>query len=385
MYLTDASDATRCKAFPTTLTKTAIKWFDSLPPRLMASFDDLAKKFLVRFSIQKDKTKHAPSLIGIKLEDRKSLCSYMERFNKACLDIQNLLTKAAIMELINGLREGPFSHSISKKHPTSLNEIPPPRPIKHKRGGSRTEYCEYHQIYGHPTNDCYDLKNVIEKLVRDGRLDRFLANRVDEPKKRRTDEEGGRNERLPHTLERHIHMINRGFAGGGISKSTRKRHLKEVYHVREGDRSSDLPTITFTQEDAACIISEHDDPVVITIILANTNLHRTLVDQGSSADILFKSAFDKLGLQEKELRAYPNSLFRFGDAPIQPLGYIPLHTTFGKGTQTRTLSIDYIIVDVSSAYNVLIGRTTLNQLTVVVSTPHLCMKFPTPEGIATVK
>ncbi|XP_025640644.1 uncharacterized protein [Arachis hypogaea] len=237
MYLTDVSDTTRCKAFPTTLTKTAIKWFDNLPPRSITSFDDLAKKFLAMFSIQKDKAKHAPSLLGIKQGDRESLRSYMERFNKVCHDIQKLTTEEAIMRLINGLREGPFSHSISKKHPTSLNKvqeraekyinieknsrlretskagfsylprdkdkesrkkedqptekprkyhnytplrvslvdvyreicnmekIPSPRPIKHKRGGSRVEYCEYHRIYGHPTNECYDLKNVIEKLA----------------------------------------------------------------------------------------------------------------------------------------------------------------------------------------------------------------------------
>ena len=78
-------------------------------------------------------------------------------------------------------------------------------------------------------------------------------------------------------------------------------------------------------------------------------------------------------------------MFRLGDAPVQPLGYISLHTTFGKGTRSRTLNIDYIVVDVSSAYNALIGRATLNQLAAVVSTPHLCMKFPTPEGIATIK
>ncbi|XP_015968640.1 uncharacterized protein LOC107492158 [Arachis duranensis] len=155
--------------------------------------------------------------------------------------------------------------------------------------------------------------------------------------------------------------------------------------MSEKGRSPNLPTITFAQEDATGIIPGHDDPMVITIILANTNLHRTLVDQGSSADILFKSAFDKLGLQDKELRAYPNSLFGLGDTPIQPLGYISLHTTFGKGTRSRTLNIDYIIVNVSSAYNALIGRTTLNQLVAVVSTPHLCMKFPTPERNATTK
>ncbi|XP_057746912.1 uncharacterized protein LOC130966160 [Arachis stenosperma] len=123
MYLTDASDAIRCKAFPTTLTKIVIKWFDSLPPRSLTSFDDLARKFLARLSIQKDKTKHTPSLLGIKQGDRESLRSFMERFNKACLDIPSLPTKMAIMGLINGLREGPFSQSISKKHPKSLNEV----------------------------------------------------------------------------------------------------------------------------------------------------------------------------------------------------------------------------------------------------------------------
>nr|XP_025703172.1 uncharacterized protein LOC112803938 [Arachis hypogaea] len=33
MYLADVLDAIRCKVFPTTLTKAAMKWFDGLPPR----------------------------------------------------------------------------------------------------------------------------------------------------------------------------------------------------------------------------------------------------------------------------------------------------------------------------------------------------------------
>ncbi|XP_072077934.1 uncharacterized protein [Arachis hypogaea] len=123
MYLADASDATHCKAFPTTLTKTAMKWFDSLPPRSVTSFDDLSRKFLMRFSIQKDKVKHAPSLLGVKQEVGELLRDYMERFNKACLKIQVLPTEAVIMGLVNGLREGPFSQSISKRHLTSLSDV----------------------------------------------------------------------------------------------------------------------------------------------------------------------------------------------------------------------------------------------------------------------
>ncbi|XLU71123.1 hypothetical protein S245_030176, partial [Arachis hypogaea] len=265
-------------------------------------------------------------------------------------------------------------------------KIPPPRPLKSKKGGGDwTEYCEYHRIYGHPTNECFDLKNIIEKLVRKGRLDRYLANNSNELRKRRRDEEVGRTERPPCTPERHVHMIEGGFAGGGVSKSSHKSHLKEIYHVKGVKGAPELPTITFTKEDAASVILGQDDPMVITIILANTNLHRTLVNQGSSAEILFKTAFKKLGLEEKELKAYTNSLFRLGDTPIQPLGYISLHTTFGKGNRSRTLNIDYIVVDVGTAYNALIGRTMLNLLGTVVSTLHLCMKFPTTEGIATVR
>ncbi|XP_057747230.1 uncharacterized protein LOC130966442 [Arachis stenosperma] len=387
MYLTDASNAIRCKAFPTTLTKTAIEWFDSLPPRSITSFDDLAKKFLARFSTHKDKAKHAPRLLGIKQGDRESLRSYMERFNKACLDIQNLPTEAAIMGLINGLREAPFCHFISKKHPASLNEVQ--ERAENTLIWKRTPDWEKPQRLDSPTH---------------------LGTRIKSPGRKKTNLlKNSENTtttlvfrcllwmfiRRYATLRRSYHLsrLNTREEEVGQKNSREegslghpeKRHLKEVYHVGEGERSPDLPTITFTQEDATSIVPGHDDPVVITIILANANLHRTLVDQGSYADILFKSTFDKLFLQEKELRAYPNSLYGIGDTPIQPLGYIPLHTIFRKGTRSRTLSIDYIVVNVSSAYNALKGWTMLNQLAVVVSTLHLCIKFPTTEGIATIK
>ncbi|XP_057745267.1 uncharacterized protein LOC130963137 [Arachis stenosperma] len=348
MYLADTSDATRCKAFSTTLSKAAIKWFDSLPPRSVTSFEDLSRKFLMRFSIQKDKVKHAPSLLGVKQEVGEPLRDYIEGFNKACLEIKDLSTEAVIMGLVNGLREGPFSQSISKRHPTSLSDVqeiaekninmeknarlrepswrqgpphsakekerkpkkkedvgtdrlrryhsytplkvslvdvyreicntkrlPPLRPIKNKKRGSRGNYCEYHKMYGHSTNDCYDLKNVIERLARKGRLDRYLMERLDNNGKRKRDDED-RRDPPPQTPERHIHMTSGGFAGGGLTKSSRKRHLKRVYQVE--NESPDLPTISFTKEDRQGIMPGHDDPMVITMILANANLHRTLVD-----------------------------------------------------------------------------------------------------------
>ncbi|PWG73999.1 hypothetical protein DF186_20165, partial [Enterococcus hirae] len=66
MYLADVSDATRCKVFPIILSKAAMKWFDSLFPRSIISFEDFSRKFLMRFSIQKDKVKYVLSFLEIK-------------------------------------------------------------------------------------------------------------------------------------------------------------------------------------------------------------------------------------------------------------------------------------------------------------------------------
>ena len=47
--------------------------------------------------------------------------------------------------------------------------------------------------------------------------------------------------------------------------------------------------------------------------------------------------------------------------------------------------VDFLLVDQPSAYNVIIGRQTLNALRVVVSIYHLAMKFPTGDQVGEVR
>jgi len=61
-------------------------------------------------------------------------------------------------------------------------------------------------------------------------------------------------------------------------------------------------------------------------------------------------------------------------------GYIDLHTTFGEGRQTKTIPIRYLVVDDHTSYNILLGRPSINTLWAIISTPHLTMKFPSPQG-----
>ena len=49
--------------------------------------------------------------------------------------------------------------------------------------------------------------------------------------------------------------------------------------------------IGFTKEDARRLHHSHNDVFVVSIWVGDYNTHRVLVDKGSSADILYYSAF----------------------------------------------------------------------------------------------
>ena len=47
---------------------------------------------------------------------------------------------------------------------------------------SRDKYCHFHRDHGYDIADCYDLKQQIEALIRQGKLQRFVnKERADPP------------------------------------------------------------------------------------------------------------------------------------------------------------------------------------------------------------
>ena len=58
----------------------------------------------------------------------------------------------------------------------------------------------------------------------------------------------------------------------------------------------DEQAITFTDKDAERVHHPHDDAIVITLLIANYTTRRVLVDNGSSAHILYYPAFQQMML-----------------------------------------------------------------------------------------
>ena len=178
-------------------------------------------------------------------------------------------------------------------------------------------------------------------------------------------------------------MISGGFAGGGESSSARKAHLRSIRstEIREIQAVSKLPrldtTITFSDSYLEGCQHPHDDPLVVRAIVANTTVHRVLVDNGSSADIIFASAFDKMGVGREKLEPVNTHLRGFSGEKVLPLGSIQLVLTLGEPPCQATTTARFLIVDAPSAYNMLLGKPSLNAIKAIPSAYHLVIKFPT--------
>nr|KYP52865.1 hypothetical protein KK1_025251 [Cajanus cajan] len=110
------------------------------------------------------------------------------------------------------------------------------------------------------------------------------------------------------------------------------------------------------------------------------NVKRVLIDQGSSADILFWETFEGMKIPNDRLIPYAGTLVGFAGDQVIARGYTDLETTFGQGAQMKTVVVRYLVVNAQSSYSILIGRPTLNKLGAVVSTSHLKVKYPLPNG-----
>ena len=273
---------------------------------------------------------------------------------------------------------------------------------RHKRN---TKYCEFHRDYGHRTNNCIQLKREIEYLIQRGYLRRFISpeNQAQNQAQNRAQNQAQNKNQAPtqqppprQTTTQHqqplgeIHVISGGFAGGGESSSARKAHLRNIRSTDMGEIQavSKLPrldnTITFSDSDLEGCQHPHDDPLVVRAIGANTTVHRVLIDNGSSANIIFASAFDKMGIGREKLDPVNTHLRGFSGEKVLPLGSIQLVLTLGEPPCQATTTARFLIVDAPSAYNMLLGRPSLNAIKAIPSAYHMIIKFPTMHGIGMV-
>ncbi|KAL0386820.1 UNVERIFIED_CONTAM: hypothetical protein Sradi_2563800 [Sesamum radiatum] len=265
--------------------------------------------------------------------------------------------------------------------------------------------CHFHRDRGHSTEECYHLKNEIEKLIRRGYLREFVDRgkgkahepmvepRRDAPRiesGERRGEEQVKKENLPTAGI--IGVISGGPASGDSTRA-RKAAVREainmtnaVNHVAYSEvaatqHENPEGKITFSDQDLGGHPPTNNDAIVISATVSNFWVKKILIDSGSSADILFHGAFAQMGIGSSKLIPVNTPLTSFSGDIVEPLGEISLPVSLGTYPQRATKFIKFLVVDSPSAYNMILGRPSLNMFRAVASTYHLKIKFPTPDGV----
>ncbi|XP_064963274.1 uncharacterized protein LOC135611567 [Musa acuminata AAA Group] len=240
-----------------------------------------------------------------------------------------------------------------------------PVPMKNPRElANQSKHYRFHEQSGHDTEDCRELKWQIEELVHGGHLNRYIRrNREPSP-------------RPEGPAKCRIDVIVGGPAVGGTSTSGRKAYARSA-RTDAPQRGLD-PKVAFPPEDVKR--PEHDDALVIMARIANAQVRRIMIDTGSSADMLYLDAFLKLGLTKESLKPICSALTGFTSDSVSPLGTVTLPLTLGAPPRTKTVMSTFLVVDLHTAYNAILGRPTLNKIRAVVSTYHQTVKFPTHAG-----
>ena len=143
--------------------------------------------------------------------------------------------------------------------------------------------------------------------------------------------------------------------------------------------------MSFNKADVRGVKQPHNDPLVIMLNIEGFNTKRILVNNGSSADIIYLPAFQQLKLDTKRLRPFETPFVNFSGDMVYPNGIVTLTITVGTHMRQLTRQLDFLVIDCPPSYNVIIGRPTLNEWKATTSTYCLKVKFPTDNGVGDVK
>ncbi|XP_011075625.1 uncharacterized protein LOC105160057 [Sesamum indicum] len=186
-----------------------------------------------------------------------------------------------------------------------------------------SKYCRFHRERGHDTEECYQLKDEIERLIRQGYFKDLIArNYQNGDRKSRSRSQGrraengitaGHNARENAPIKGVIHTIVGGPDEGYSKRAWKKieRRMGTIVNRQIMNISPELD-ITFGAQDLKEKIGDDNDPLVIKMDIANFTVHKVLVDNGSSTDIILREVLIKMGLGDAELGPVRSPLVGFG-------------------------------------------------------------------------
>ncbi|GJT25342.1 reverse transcriptase domain-containing protein [Tanacetum coccineum] len=352
--------------FNSTLVGNARNWFSKLPRRSIDGFEELRRAFRLNFTQRKKCAKNPVELARVKQRQGESTSAYVERYKDECIHVKVCHEILKISKFMNGINNPELikretaartcgttdKATQTTGHMSSPGDNPMTRvavattatavrgawtagdklhPITNDPKG---EYSKQRQK-GHTTNECVQLRQLIDKLVKEGRLDHLVKNIKEGKDKQRS---GGKKD-APRDKADTIYMVQ------SWQRKTKQKVSQKFSH------GSGISFPPLTADNAAV------EPLTIEINAAGHDIHRMYIDGGASADILYEHCFQRLRPEVKsQLNPATTSLTGFTGEKIWPVGQLRLPVMVGNKEHSTTAWMNFMVIRSPSPYMALLER-----------------------------
>ena len=116
-------DEILCRSFPTTLKAAAREWFTKLLNSSIDNFEQLSNAFLRHFIRGQRPKRPADYLIIVKQREKATLKSYVKRFTRETLEVDEADDKVQLTTFKAGLRSRDLVASLAKNPPKTMAEM----------------------------------------------------------------------------------------------------------------------------------------------------------------------------------------------------------------------------------------------------------------------
>ncbi|GJW02072.1 reverse transcriptase domain-containing protein [Tanacetum coccineum] len=352
-----------CRMFQQTLDGPARGWFDRLPNGCIDNWTDFREAFVERFSLRRKCCKDPTEVSKIVRKAHEALSDFKERWTKEMSYIPDVPIVMQISSFMSNSKCPELARRFSDQVPKTVTEMMKRVDdfVKSEEAFKNTELLK---------------GEFLEK----GAVTQFRGSRPPRHLYRnglpRTDNHHRRDHYQPYVPSH-----------GPDRKYDNRRHdfqRREVNHLKL-DSLTKLPSEILATK------------LQLQLPFARQQWHprkrKTWIEDWMNVPITFPpiSTDDvsdgplivEAGDIKSRLTPTQTELVGFSEEQLVPIGKIELEVQFRGGGLTRRTMMKFTVVRASSPYNIILGRTGLQELRAVSSTVHAMLKFPTPKGIAT--
>ena len=236
-----------------------------------------------------------------------------------------------VPRLPNYIDYAPLKESRAKIFNLHKDDTKWQRPIQRKLAGKNPDaFCKFHECPRHWTEHCKCLMNNIEDLIQRGYFQQYKKEKdfvkIQAGCKSRRGGQTRNDEEPVQKKNKEILVI---FQTSGIANS--EAHLRaatasklELMKVVDQEEPPPMPDMTSTWEDCRRVSYPHLHPLVMVVDIVDQSVHRVLLDSGAEVNVIYKSCWNQMDLEDKILKRSSTPIMGFSGESVQAEGKITL-------------------------------------------------------------